>query len=98
VNEEYNRNLMDKLSEEELKEVLHNFQKDKILGPDGWNVKSFLGLYDLIGRDILKVVEEYRMEGYMHTPLNATFISLMPKSDPTKTLEEIKPISLCNCI
>jgi hypothetical protein len=42
VNEYDNRALMDEISEEELKEVLHSFQKDKIFGPDGWTIKFFL--------------------------------------------------------
>lgn len=34
VNEEDNRSLMEEVIEEELKEVLHNFQKDKSLVSD----------------------------------------------------------------
>jgi hypothetical protein len=57
VNEEDSRNLMEEVFEEELKEVLCNFQKEKIPGMDGWHVEFFLGLYDLIEKDILKVME-----------------------------------------
>jgi hypothetical protein len=60
VEEEDNLDLMEAVKEEELKEVLHSFQKDKILGPDGWSMDFFVGLYDLIGQDILKVIEESR--------------------------------------
>jgi hypothetical protein len=35
VEEEDNVDLMAEVSEAELKEVLHSFQKDKIPGPDG---------------------------------------------------------------
>jgi hypothetical protein len=87
-NEEENRNLMEEVSEDELKEVLSIFQKDKSPGPDGWSVEFFLGLYDLIGKDILKVVEESRMEGHMHAPLNSTFIALIPKSYSPQSFEE----------
>jgi len=77
---------------------LHNFQKDKSPGPDGWTVEFFLGLYELIGADILRVVEETRFEGHMHAPLNATFISLIPKLDDPASLEYFHPILLCNFI
>lgn len=63
---------MEEVIEEELKEVLHNFQKDKSLVSDWWSIKFFLGLYELIGLDILKVVEESRFEGHLHAPLNST--------------------------
>lgn len=36
VEDEGNRFLMREVSEEELKEVLNSFQKDKSPGPDGW--------------------------------------------------------------
>jgi hypothetical protein len=98
VDEEDNRDLMDEVSKDELKEVLHNFQKDKSLGPDGWTMDFFVGLYDIIGKDILKVVEESRINGHIHGPLNSTFISLIPKKDDLQTLEDFRPISLCNNI
>jgi hypothetical protein len=40
--EEGNWDLMAKVTEEELKEVLHIFQKDKIHGLDGWPIEFFL--------------------------------------------------------
>jgi hypothetical protein len=52
---------MEEVTEEELKDVLHNFQKDKILGPDGWTIEFLLGLYDLLGQDLLKLVEDTRV-------------------------------------
>jgi hypothetical protein len=54
VEEEYNMTLMEEVSEEELKEVLHSFQKDKSPGPDGWTMDFFVGLYDLIGNGYSK--------------------------------------------
>jgi hypothetical protein len=56
------------------------------------------GLYELIGRDLLKVVEEASLDGHMHAPLNSTFITLIPKSNSLEYFEDFKPISLCNSI
>jgi hypothetical protein len=52
--------MFEEVFEEELKTILHSFQKDKILGPDGWTMEFFIGLYEVIGLDILAVVEESR--------------------------------------
>ena len=40
--EEDNIRLMRPVIEEELKEVLGSFQKDKSPGPDGWSIEFFL--------------------------------------------------------
>jgi hypothetical protein len=90
--------LMEELSEDELEEVLHNFQKNKIPGLDGWTIYFFVGIFEFIGKDILKVVEESRVNGHIHAPLNATFIALIPKVDDPKSLDDFRPISLCNSV
>jgi hypothetical protein len=41
TNEESNRVLMEEVTENEIQEVLHSFQKNKSLGPNGWTVEFF---------------------------------------------------------
>jgi hypothetical protein len=97
VEEEDNRLLMSKITEKELLEFLDNFQKDKSPGPDGWTIEFFLGCYEIIGTDLLKMVEDTRISSRIPPSLNATFIALIPKTDTPETLDEFRPISLCNC-
>ena len=66
--------------------VLKGFKKDKSPGPDGWLVKFYLHFFYLVGHDILNVIEHSRLEGRVIGDLNATFITLTPKSDKTTTL------------
>ena len=54
-----NRDLMEEFSEDETKETLHNFLKDKIPGPYGWTIEFFLAQYEVTGLDLLHLVEEY---------------------------------------
>ena len=63
VGPDENHSLMEEVLEEELKCVLKSFQKDKILGQDGWMIEFFLELYDLLGQDLLHVVEDTRSIG-----------------------------------
>ena len=98
VDEVGNRDLMKEVSEEELKMVMGSFQKDKSLGPNGWTIDFFLALFDILGLDLLQVIEDSRSSGWIPASFNTTFIALIPKSDNAKTLTDFRPISLCNCV
>jgi hypothetical protein len=97
VDEADNRLLMEEVMEKELLEVLHSFQKDKIPGPDGWTIEFFLGCYEILGQDLLKMIEDTRISGRIPQSLNSTFLALIPKTDNPETLDDFRPISLCNC-
>jgi len=38
------------------------------------------------------------VSGHIHNPINANFISLVPKTDNPSSFEDFEPISLCNCL
>jgi hypothetical protein len=61
VEEADNRLLMEEVPEKELLEVLHSFQKEKIPGLDGWTIEFFLVYYEIIGTDLLNMVEDTRI-------------------------------------
>ena len=63
TSEEDNKILMEQVTLEELKNVMNSFQKDKNPRPYGWTFEVFLGLFDLIGQDLLSLVEETRIFG-----------------------------------
>ena len=87
---------MEEVSEEKLKTILHSFQKDKIPGLDGWTIEFFLEAYETIGLDLLHLVEESWANGHVHSPLNTTFLIVIPKKDNPVILEYFRPISLYN--
>ena len=84
--------------EGELLEILHSFQKDKSTSLDGWPIECYLGIFELIGRDMLKVDKESRWEGFIHAPLNSNFIALIPKYENSCRFDNYRPISLCKCL
>ena len=79
VEEEDNMMLMDVVIEDDIGAVLHSFQKDKSLGLDRWPVEFYLGFLGTLGSDLLKVVEESRISGMIHGPINSTFIAIILK-------------------
>lgn len=93
-----NRALMVEVTKGELKAVLSSFQKDKSPSPDGWTIEFFISLYEIIGGDLLKAVEGTRTSGRIPASFNATFIALIPKTNSSTSLNDFRPISLCNCV
>jgi hypothetical protein len=98
VTEEISEELFNPVTKEELISVLQNFKKDKSPGPDGWSVEFYIEFFDLLGMDLLWVVEEVRTSRRMEGGLNATFLALIPKKDYPESFDGFRPISLCNCL
>jgi hypothetical protein len=65
----------------ELKSTLSLLKKEKSLGPDGWTAEFFTLYFDLVGTDLLQMIEDSRIKGKINNSLNATFLVLIPKSD-----------------
>jgi len=78
--------------------TLKGFSASKIPGPDGWTVEFFLSFFDLMGNDILEMVEETRRKGRANGAFNDTFLSLVPKSYKLESFGGYRPIALCNFV
>ena len=90
--------MTEEVPEGELKDVLQSFQKDKSFGSNGWTIEFFLELFETLGGDLLKVVEETWVTGSIPASFNFTCIELIPKVDNPVTLNDFRPISLCNYV
>jgi hypothetical protein len=83
---------------EEVESALKSFAKSKSPGPDGWPVEFFLSFFDILGKDLVDMVEEIRKFGNTSGEINSTFISLILKSGRPESFKDFRPISLCNLI
>jgi len=63
INEEEASTMFTSVSLEELKFFLLSFKKEKIMGPNDWTAELFIFFFDLVGEDVLAMVEEYRRLG-----------------------------------
>jgi hypothetical protein len=59
-------------------------------------VEFFLGFYDLLKEDLLKVVKESQASGRIFGPLNKTFLAFIPKKSKPVSFDDFHPISCCN--
>jgi hypothetical protein len=81
---------------QEISAALKSFSKDKSPGPDGWTVEFYLHFFDLVGQDLLELVEDTRLNGKVIGTINSTFLTLIPKAASPTTFGDYRPISLCN--
>lgn len=81
VDDEGNYDLYDKITRVDIFSILSLFKMDKSLGLDGWCVEFFERFFDLIGDDLLWVVEEILQNGKIMSSVNATFIVIIHKKD-----------------
>jgi hypothetical protein len=82
----------------ELKDILLHFKTEKSTGPDGWTSEFFIFFFDLVGVDLLQMVEYSHIKGKIHGSLNSTFLVLIPKKNNSLSFNDYRLISLCNLI
>ena len=66
---------------EESKFILTKNKNDKSPGSDGIPIEVYRALFDVMGVDLLRVIEDSRKSGKIPALFNSTFIDLIPKSD-----------------
>eukprot|EP00253_Pinus_taeda_P023568 PITA_23568 len=98
VSREDNCNLNRPVTEEEVSEVLKQMKNGKALGLDGFNVDFFKACWNIVKEDIIRVVEDSRLNRTILRDLNISFITLIPKQDNAQTPKRYRPIALCNVV
>jgi hypothetical protein len=96
VNEDESSPLFNLVTMEELKVILFQFKKDKSPRPDSWTTEFFTLFFDLVGEDVLEMVEDSRLKGSIVGSLNSTFLTLIPKANKPVYFDDFHSISLCN--
>lgn len=79
VNEEESTVMEKHIFEEELLQTLKEMAKDKIPTPNGWHINFFLHFFNLMGHELVKVVEVVRCFVHIPSEINSTFLTLIPK-------------------
>jgi hypothetical protein len=75
IKKEDNQFVYNVVSRDDILGVISYFKIDKSLGMDGWTVE----LFEVLGDDLLQVMEEVPCNSKISGGFNATFIALIPK-------------------
>lgn len=82
----------------EIWENLKRMQPDKAPGPDGMTVFFFRHFWDIVGLDVVAMVQEFFLSGNMLLEINSTNLVLILKIDNPSMVGQFRPISLCNVV
>ena len=65
------------VSNEEIKQVLHQMHPDKASGPDGYTASFFQSKWDIVGPDVCKAIHSFFNSGRTLSGVNHTFVTLV---------------------
>ena len=85
-------------SEEEIKTAFWSLKAFKAPRPDGPHAGFFHRFWLIVGNSVVDVVKKAFTERVVPEYLNRTLITLIPKTQSPETLNNYRPISLCNTV
>ncbi|CAM8962958.1 unnamed protein product [Rhodiola kirilowii] len=88
--------LMAPVTEAEIRAAVFQMPPTKASGPDGFQAIFYQKYWDIVKGSVIAEVMKVFREGRMKDGMNDTLIVLVPKKKKPKTVEEFRPISLCN--
>ncbi|XP_062088511.1 uncharacterized protein LOC133795077 [Humulus lupulus] len=79
ITEEMNMELLAPVEDSEVKEALFQMHPDKSPGPDGFNPGFYQRYWDIVGSDVIRLVQHFFMFTEFPVHLSDTHIALIPK-------------------
>ncbi|KAK3229895.1 hypothetical protein Dsin_001776 [Dipteronia sinensis] len=86
------------VTDDEIREVFFSLHPNKAPGPDGFNAHFFKITWDIVGEDIISIVQEFFRSGLLLKELNATILALVPKVPNPSKMKDFRPISCFNTL
>eukprot|EP00253_Pinus_taeda_P004596 PITA_04596 len=96
ITQEMNESLNREIEEEEIRKAIWTLQPDKSPGPDGFPINFYRDHWQLIRKDLAKMLRGIQRKGKMGGFTNSTFLALIPKENRPTSFSRFRPISLCN--
>jgi hypothetical protein len=96
VSDAENNQLTQEITEEEMCKAAWSLEPDKAPGPDGFPIRFFRHFWDVIKRDLKKMLNYTLRKQKIGGATNSTFLALIPKDSNPSNFTRFHPISLCN--
>ncbi|KAL0747632.1 hypothetical protein Bca101_029634 [Brassica carinata] len=90
--------LVSPVTVEEIISALNALPNDKVSGPDGFTKEFYVAAWSVIGGDFITAVQSFFIYGFLPTGINATILTLIPKTEEAQTMKDFRPIACCNLI
>ncbi|CAN0875672.1 LINE-1 reverse transcriptase homolog [Linum grandiflorum] len=82
----------------ELKSALFSIKPGKAPGPDGLTSVFYKSSWEVVGEDVLAVMDSFFVSSVLPPTLNSTIIAMIPKKCNATHMHDYQPISCCNTI
>ncbi|KAL0431458.1 UNVERIFIED_CONTAM: hypothetical protein Sradi_0771800 [Sesamum radiatum] len=83
---------------DEIKEALFSIADDKAPGPNGFSTTFFKTSWSIIGKYVVKGIQEFFQSGSLLQQTNATILALIPKVQLPIIVADYRPIACCNVV
>lgn len=96
ISEEENIKLIEIPNSQEIKKNVFQIKSWSAPGPDGFQAGFYQQNWEILGNDVIKMLQEFFRHGKLLKELNHTYQTLIPKNICIQTPSDFRPISLCN--
>ena len=98
ISEEHSKLLSIPFTAREVKKALFSISGLKAPGPDGYCSYFYQDNWDLVGPEVCAAVLDFLTTGKLLKEINATTITLIPKTKCPAKVSDFRPISCCNVL
>jgi hypothetical protein len=82
----------------EIDAIIKQIPSDKAPGPDGFNGLFFKKCWEIIKHDVYKFCHDFFDCDVDPSPIDSSFITLVPKINSPENVNDFRPISLLNSL
>jgi hypothetical protein len=81
-------------TEEEIKEVIDQMEKNKAAGPDGFPIEFYQSCWEIIKQDLMQIFIDFHQNKIDLAKINYGIITLFPKAEDANVIQKYRPICL----